>query len=144
MKMTHALHEPRVISLPNMVVGYECGRDFPAGVGPGSSSREDAANRVSSRFSRSVETRRWYGWLRIVLPGARLFRVPWCPLGGGGTREAESTTAESLVALYRVGMHQIRRGRRAARSSTSQGSTEPLCATIKDASQEVSEGKTDL
>ena len=47
---------------------------------------------------------------------------------GGGTREAESTVVESLVVLYRVGTHQIRRRRRAARSSTSQGRAEPLCA----------------
>ena len=31
-------------------------------------------------------------------------------------REAENTVAESLIALYRVGTHQIRRGRRVARS----------------------------
>ena len=50
------------------------------------------------------QQRRWYGWLRMVLPGARLFRAPiWCPSGGGGTREAGNTVAESLVALYRVG-----------------------------------------
>ena len=29
----------RALSLRNLVLGYECGRDFPAGVGPG-----DAAN----------------------------------------------------------------------------------------------------
>ena len=41
----------------------------------------------------------------------RLFRAPtWCPSGGGGTREAGSTVAESMVALYRVNTHQIRRG----------------------------------
>ena len=34
---------------------------------------------------------------------------------GGGTREAGSTVvAESLVVLYRVGTHHIRRRRRAA------------------------------
>ena len=49
---------------------------------------------------------------------------------GGGTREAGSTVAESLVGLYRVGTHQIRRRRRAAPSSTSQGRAEPLCARI--------------
>ena len=53
--------------------------------------------------SRSVETRRRYGWSRTVFPGARLFQDPiWCPSGGGGTREARSTFAESLVALYLV------------------------------------------
>ena len=45
--------------------GYECGRVFPVGVGPGSPSR-DAANWLPSRFGRSVETRRQYGWLRMV------------------------------------------------------------------------------
>ena len=134
----------RALSLRSLVSGSECGRVFPAGVGPGSPWR-DAVNWRSSRFSRSVETRRRYGWLRMVLPGARLFRAPiWCSSGGGGTREAGSTVAESLVALYRVGAHQIRRGWRAARSSTSQGSAEPLCARIEGANREVSERKANL
>ena len=63
---------------------------------------------------------------------------------GGGMREAESTVAESLVVLYQVGTHQIRRRRRAARSLTSQGRAEPLCARIESANREVSEGKADL
>ena len=54
---------------------------------------------------------------------------------GGGTREAGSIVAESLVVLYRVGTHQIRRRRRAARSSTSQGTAGPLCARIKGANR---------
>ena len=80
--------------------------------------------------------------MRIVFPVARFLRAPiWCPSGGGGTREAGGTVAESLVALYRVSTHQIRRDWRAARSSTSHGSAEPLCARIKGANREVSEGK---
>ena len=73
----------RALSLRNLVSGYECGKVFPAGVGPGSPSR-DAVNWLPSRFSLSVETRRRYGWLRMmVFPGARLFRAPiWCPSGG--------------------------------------------------------------
>ena len=63
---------------------------------------------------------------------------------GGGTREAGSTVAESLVVLYRVGTHQIRRRRKAARSSTSQGRAEPLCARITGLNREVSEGKADV
>ena len=71
----------RALSRRNLVSGYECGEVFPAGVGPGSPSR-DAANWLPSRFSLSVETRR-YGWLRIVFPGVRPFRAPiWCPSGG--------------------------------------------------------------
>ena len=62
---------------------------------------------------------------------------------GGGTREAGSTVAESLVVLYRVGTHQIRRRRRAARSSN-QGRAEPLCARITGLNREVSEGKADV
>ena len=63
---------------------------------------------------------------------------------GGGTREAGSTVAESLVVLYRVGTHQVRRRLGAARSSTSQGGAETLCARIKGANREVSEGKYDV
>ena len=90
----------------------------------------------------SVNRRQFVRWCS---PGARVFRAPiWCPSGGSGTREAGGTVAESLVALCRVGMHQIRRGRRAARSSTSQGSAEPLCARIKGAIREVSKDKADV
>ena len=71
------------LSLRNLVSGYECGRVFPAGVGPGSPSR-DAVNWLPSRFSLSVETRRRFSWLRMmVFPGAHLFRASiWCPSGG--------------------------------------------------------------
>ena len=133
-----------VPSLRNLVSEHECGRVFPAGVRSGSPSR-DAVNWLSSLFSGSVETRQRYGWLRMVFPGAGLFRAPiWCPTGGGGTREVGSIVAESLVALYRVSTHQIWRRRRAARSATSQGSAEPLYARIKGANREVSEGKSDF
>ena len=60
---------------------------------------------------------------------------------GGGTREEGSTVAESLVVLYRAGTHQIRRRRRVARSSTSQGRAEPLCARAEGVNRDVSEGK---
>ena len=40
--------------------------------------------------------------------------------------------------------HRVRRRRRAARSLTSQGRAEPLCARIESANREVSEGKADL
>ena len=74
--------QSRALSLRNLVSGYECGRVCPAGVGPGSPSR-DAANWLPSRFDLSVETRRQYGWLRMVFPGVRLFRAPiWWPSVG--------------------------------------------------------------
>ena len=75
-------HTPRALSLRNLVSGFECGRVFQAGVGPGSPSR-DVANWLPLRFGLSVETRRWYGWVRMVFLGVRLFRAPiWCPSGG--------------------------------------------------------------
>ena len=81
----------RARSLRNLLVsGNECGRVFPAGVGPGSPSR-DAANCLPSRFSLSVETRRRYGWLRMmVFPGARLFPSPnLVPFGRVAARERQ-------------------------------------------------------
>ena len=74
-----------------------------------------------------------------LLSGSNLVLFGRCD----GTREPESTVAESLVAFYRVGTHKIRRRRRAARLSTSQGRAEALCARTKGANREVSEGKAD-
>ena len=50
------------LSLRNLILGYECGRDFPVGLGLNSPLRDT----MSTRFSRSVETRRRFGWLRMV------------------------------------------------------------------------------
>ena len=49
----------------------------------------------------------------------------------------------AIFSLY-AECHQIRRRRRATRSSTSQGRADPLYATIKGLNREVSEGKADL
>ena len=87
----HPIYSGRqdALSLRNLVSGYECGRVFPAGVEPGLPSR-DAANWLSSRFIPSVETLWRYGWLRMVFPGAHLFRDPiWCPSGGVAARERQ-------------------------------------------------------
>ena len=144
---THNIHTcstSRALSLRNLVSEYECGRVFPAGVGPGSPSR-DAANWLPSRSDLSVETRRQYGWLRLCFQVCASSELQFGGLReGGGTREAGSTVAESLVVFYQVGTHQIRRRRRPARSLTSQGRAEPLCARIESANREVSEGKADL
>ena len=60
-------------------------------------------------------------------------------------RGAESIVAESLVGLYRVSTYQIWRRQRAARTWTSQGKAEPLCARIKGGvNGEVSEVKADV
>ena len=81
----------------------------------------------------------------MVFRGAPLFRAPIGAFrDGGSTRKAGSTVAETLVVLYRASAHQIRRRRRAARSSTSQGRAEPLCARITGVNREVSEGKADV
>ena len=71
----------RAPSLRSLVFGYECGRVFPAGVGPESPSR-DATKRLSSRFSRSVETRRRYGWLKMVLTRGASSDLQCVPFGG--------------------------------------------------------------
>ena len=61
---------------------------------------------------------------------SRHFQAPtWCPFGGGGTREAVSTVAESLA--YRMSKYQIHRGPRAARSLTSQGVLNPCARESK-------------
>ena len=76
-RIEHIYVYTRALSLRNLVR-----RVFPASVGPGSPSR-DAVNWLPSRFGLLVETRRRYGWLRIVFPGVRSFRAPiWCPSGG--------------------------------------------------------------
>ena len=46
-------------------------------------------------------------------------------------RETGRTVAESLVAFYRVGTHQNRRGQREARSSTGQGVLNPCARASK-------------
>ena len=141
-KVLVASTRSRSLSVRNLVSGYECVMVFPAGVGPGSPSR-GVVNWLSSRLSWSVKTRRRYGWFRIVFRGARLFQTPiWCPSGGGGTRQAGSIIAESLVALYPVSTHHILLGWREARSLTSQESGEPLGARIKGANREVFDRKS--
>ena len=75
----------------------------------------------------------------------KTFPLAWVASIGGGTREAGSTVAESLLVVpYRVGTHQIRRRQRAVRSLMSQGRAEPLCVRIKGANREVSEGKANV
>ena len=131
-------------------LGYTCERVFPAGVQVGlDAPSSEAADWLSSRFSRSFETRRRFGLLRIMFT-----RCASSELQFGALREVlmvarerqGGTVAESLVrgssTRHPASKYQIRRGRRAARSSTSQGGAEPLCARIDGANREVSEGLT--
>ena len=117
--MSSRPYTPRALSLRhhNLVEGYECGVIFPAGVGPGSLLR-DAANWLPSRFGLSVETRRRYGWLRMVFPGVRPFRAPiWCPSGGWRhARGMEHCSGEP-------GMHSALPGGYAPDSAKAEGSS---------------------
>ena len=84
----------------------------------------------------------WGGWCsQVCAPSELQFGAL---RDGGGTREAGSTVAEDLVVRYRVSTRQIRRRRRAARSSTSQRRAEPLCARIKGVNREASDRKADV
>ena len=68
---TVALNNLLHLVLSPSETGFECGRVFPAGVGPGSPSR-DAAHWLCSRNSADRLRRGGgYDWLRMVFPGAR-------------------------------------------------------------------------
>ena len=130
--------------LRNLLLGYELRRVFPTCVGPGSPSR-DAANCLSSRFNRLVETRRRYGWLRMVFP--RCTPLPssnLVPFGrwwhARGREHCRGGPGSALSGKYAPDSARAE----AARSSTSQEIIGPLCARIKGADREVSEGKADL
>ena len=131
------------LSLRNLVSGYECGRVFPAGgrADPQEMQPTGCLRDSACRLRRGSGMVGWGCCSQVRAssePQFGAFRE------GCGTQEAGSTVAEGLVVLYRVGTHQIRRRRRAARSSTSQGRTEPLCARITGLNREISEGKSDV
>ena len=120
------------LSLRNLVLRYEYGRVFPAGKGPNSPSR-DATSWLSTQFSRSVETRRRFWLVEDGVHPVRLFPsanlVPsgkrWHTKGRycrGTPGRAPQHTQTYRGTFYRMSKHQMRRRRRAARSSTSQGS----------------------
>ena len=69
---------------PKPGFGVRVWEGLSGGCSAGLTLKRYAANWLPSRFSLSAETRRRYGWLRMmVFPGARLFRAPnWCPSGG--------------------------------------------------------------
>ena len=74
----------------------------------------------------------------VPLPSSNFVPFRWSHARGRGT------VAESLEALCWVGTPEIRRRRRAARSTMNQESGEPLWAKIKSANREVYEEKADL
>ena len=135
---THHANYTRSLSLQNMVLGY-AGRAFPAGLGQDASSK-DATSWLCTRFGRSVGTRRRFGWLRMVYTRRASSQAPiWCPPGRWPCRGKFGKEPQHAQAyrgtFYRVSKHWIRRGRRAARSSTTQRSAEPLCSRIKGANR---------
>ena len=130
-----------LVSSPSKTSGFECRRVFPAGVRPGSPSR-DAANCLSSRFSWSVETRRRYGWLRMVftrcasLPSSSLlpFGRWWHARGRGHYREKPGVLSEYAPDLARR-----------ARGSSIVDEPEECGTPVREnhGTKEVTEGKAD-
>ena len=76
----------RALSLRNAFLGYECGRVFPVSVRLDSLSR-DAANWLSSRFSRSVEMQLRFGCLRMVFTRCASSELQFGALWGVVARE---------------------------------------------------------
>ena len=81
-----------------MVLGFEFGKVFPAGVGPYSPS-SDAANWLSSQFGRSVETRRRYVWLRMVLTRCASSELQFGARIGSRNISPENKPTPTLVFL---------------------------------------------
>ena len=143
--MTHPPLSPSneimyTLYLRNLVLVYECGRIFPASVGPDSPHPQEM--RPTGCLRDSVGRSRRVGGMvewRYCSPGAPLPSSNLVLFGRRWhARDREHChVAESLVghktALHQVSTHQIRRRRRAVRSSTSQGSAESLRARIKGA-----------
>ena len=79
---------PSPLPLKHVFRVYECRRIFPAGVGPDSPSRDAT---LSTQFSRSIQTRRRFGWLRI-----------WCPLGAPLTERQFGVLREKVACERQV------------------------------------------
>ena len=82
----------------NLLLGYECGRVFPAGVGPGLPSR-DAANWLPSQLSRSVEMRQRYGWLRIMFTRCTSSELQFCALWEVMVRERQGALSRKARSI---------------------------------------------
>ena len=76
--------------------GMSVGGVFPAGVGPYSLLR-DASNWLSTRFSRSVDKPRRFGWLRMVSTRCASSERQFGTLREEVARERQVALAESLV-----------------------------------------------
>ena len=145
----------RSLSLRNLILGLGVWDGLSGGCSTGLTLKSDT-NWLSPRSSRSVETRRRYGWLRMVfprcapLPSSNL--VPfgrWWPARGRvhcrGKPGRDQQHAQAYRGTrYRASKHHTWRGWRAARSLTSHGIAGHFGARIKGANREVSEGKADL
>ena len=101
-----------------------------------------AVEQIDDRITRRLVAQRVAPAVRVILsqtPSSRWWRLL-----------VETMAYWQQVSLslprcsYLFVLHQIRRRRRAARSLTSQGRAEPLCARITGLNREVSEGKADL
>ena len=100
-----------------------------------------AAEQIDDQITRRLVAQRVAPAARVILSQTPSFRR-WMLLME--TMAYWQQVSLSLPRCSYLFVHQIRRRRRAARSLTSQGRAEPLCARITGLNREVSEGKADL
>ena len=136
------MYSPRALSLRNLVLGYGRVRVFPVGKGWTHPQEKQTTGCLRHSVGRSrcggdsVED----GFHKCVLYELQSGRGR---CNGKPCRAPQH--AQACCCIYcLVSKHQIRRGRRAARWSTSRWSAEPFSATTEGANREVFEGKADI
>ena len=117
----------RALSLGNLVLGYEYGRVFPASLGPDLPSG-DGITWPSTLFSRSVDTRRRFGCVRMVSIYMVFARNASSEIQFGALREMVARKRLLLIHTFSVLSLQPKKPRRHNKSAiTNLSNTNPAC-----------------